>query len=72
MFVFVFLFVFGCLLCGFGLISMIANLPTGDPNMPFKEAFSEMFDNDKFTISVFCMVLGFLIVIFLLSLMCQT
>ena len=62
----VFLFVFGCLLCVFGLISMIANLPTGDPNMPLKEAFSELFDNDKFIISVFCTVLGYLIVFFLM------
>lgn len=63
---FVFLFVFGCLLCGFGLISMIANLPTGDPNMPFMQAMSEIFSSKKFTASVLCLVIGALIVFSLL------
>lgn len=62
-----FLFVLGCLLCGFGVIAMIMNLPEGCQNMSFKEALSEMLDNDKFTVSVLCVVIGALIVLFFLN-----
>lgn len=66
---FVFLFILGGLLFAFGGIAMIMNLPEGCQNMTIRDAFSESFANDKFTYSVLCLVIGFLIVIFCLSCM---
>ena len=63
---FLFFAILGILLAAFGSIAVFMNLPVTPPGMPLKEAFSELFDNDKFIISVFCTVLGYLIVFFLM------
>lgn len=62
---FVLLLILGCLLAGFGTVAIFMNLPVENRDIPLRQVFSELFDNDKFTISVFCMVLGYLILFFL-------
>lgn len=63
---FLFFAILGILLAGFGTIAIFTNLPVTPPGMPLKEAFSELLDNDKFIISVFCTALGYSIVFFLM------